>query len=601
MSQSPSGANEKESYREGWRALSQLVLSGQSFSGEEQNCAFLNNRDGTFSTVSAISGFDFPDDGRALGIVDWDFDGDLDIWTSNRTAPRVRFLRNDFPGEVHFVAFRLEGVEANRDGVGARVRLVYRSDQGNVEVQARTLRAGEGFLGQSSKWLHFGLGGGKQPKILRLSVRWPGGRDEDFGSVEANRFYHLVQGRGGADEFRTRQVDRVTAVQPSVTEMPQPPQGARILLTSDVPFPPVSYETFDGESVSLDVDRDGAESGPLLVNLWASWCPPCVAELNAFTREHGALHAAGIKVLALSVDGVGSDTGSAAKASAFLQRIGFPFSMGRATISLLDTVQIIHDELFEAKRSLPVPTSLLIDAEGRLAAIYRGPIEIDHLMADVERSRLAAGKRIQSALPFAGQWMTKPDPSRLLPLAWKLVEHGNLETGLAYFNRHRSNLVLDDEYAGLLYILGNRYHNEKLFDDAEAAYREATVFNSRFSKAHHAVGLKRYEVGNLDDAIDAYRRALGGEVPIPETHFMLAVALEERWGHGESDEALEHFHEAVRMDPDHLIAWFYLGLIYEKRGRTHDALEAYGAALRTNPAFEPAAMRIARIRCGRLE
>ena len=596
MSQSPSEANEKESYREGWRALSQLVLSGQSFSGEEQNCAFLNNRDGTFSTISAASGFDFPDDSRALGLVDWDFDGDLDVWTSNRTAPRVRFLRNDYPGEVHFVAFRLEGVEANRDGVGARVRIVYRSGPGPVEVQTRTLRAGEGFLGQSSKWLHFGLGGGKRPEILRLSVRWPGGRDEDFGSVEPDRFYSLVEGRGRANEYPARSIDRVSSINPSTFDRPRPPAGARIFLTSDIPMPPVSYESFGGEKVPLDFAGEGSESGPLLVNLWASWCTPCVAELNAFTREHEALRAAGINVVALAVDGVGSDPGNPAKASAFLNRIGFPFVRGRATTSLLDTVQIIHDELFEAKRSLPVPTSLLIDTEGRFAALYRGPVDVEHLLTDVERSRLVAGKRIQSALPFAGRWITKPDSPRLLPFVWKLVEHGDLETALDYFNRHKSRLVLDDEYAGLLYILGNRFHNEKLFGDAEAAYREATVFNPSFSKAYHAVGLKRYDAGHLDDAIEAYRRALGGEAPIPETHFMLGVALEERWGHGESDEALEHFQEAVRMDPDHIMAWFYLGLVYEKRGRPQDALLAYREALRTNPAFHPAEMRMARIR-----
>ena len=596
MSQSPSGANEKESYREGWRALSQLILSGQSFSGEEQNCAFLNNRDGTFSTISAVSGFDFADDGRALGLVDWDFDGDLDVWTSNRTAPRVRFLRNDYPGEAHFVAFRLQGVEANRDGVGARVRIVYRPGPGPVEVQTRTLRAGEGFLGQSSKWLHFGLGGGDSPKILRLSVRWPGGRDEAFGSVEPGRFYYLVQGRGNADEYPARSVDRVSSINPSTFDRPRPPAGARIFLTSDIPMPPVSYESFGGEKVPLDFAGEGSESGPLLVNLWASWCTPCVAELNAFTRKQEVLRAAGINVLALAVDGVGSDAGDPAKAAAFLNRIDFPFARGRATTTLLDAFQIIHDELFEAKRSLPVPTSLLIDAEWRLAAIYRGALEIDHLLEDVNRSRLAAGNRIQSALPFPGRWITKPSSLRPLPFVWKLIEHGDMETALAYFNRHKTSLVLDDEYAGLLFILGNRYQKEKLFDDAESAYREATVFNPRFSKAHHVVGLKRYEAGELDEAIEAYRRALSGEAPLPETHFMLGVALEDHLGHGVSDEALKHFRETVRMDPDHLIAWFYLGLVYEKRGLTDEALRVYREALRTNPAFHPAEMRIARIR-----
>ena len=596
MSRAPSEANERESYRAGWRALSELILSGQSFSGEERSCAFLNNRDGTFSTISAVSGFEVPDDGRSLALVDWDFDGDLDIWTSNRTAPRLRFFRNDYPGEVHFVAFRLQGVEANRDGVGARVRIEYRSGSGPINVQAKTLRAGEGFLGQSSKWLHIGLGSGDSTGILRLSVRWPGAEKEEvFSGVDVDRFYRLVQGTGSAEEFQARMVGRVTAVHPSATELPRPPRGARIRLTSKVPLPPLTYETFGGEQVSLGFAGEGAQDGPLLLNLWASWCPPCVAELKSFTREAEALREAGVDILALAVDGVGEDEGDPEKAALFLERIGFPFDGGRATSVLLDTIQIIHDELFETKRSMPIPTSLLVDERGRLAALYRGPVEVPHLLADLESSRLPTGKRVERALPFAGRWMREPDAPSLLPFVSKLIEHGDFEIALEYLERHKARLVLEGGYAGLLYLLGNRYHKRGLFREAEVAYREATVFYPAFSKAHHAVGFKQYGAGNLNGAIESYREAIAGDAPLPESYFMLAVALEDRSGHGKSNEALDHLRQAVRMDPGHLMAWFYLGLIYERRGRTGEALEAYRAALRMNPAFTPAEMRIQRL------
>ena len=96
-------------YRESIRRVDQLMDSGNSFSGREPNCAFLNLGDGTFATVSALSGFDFPDDARAIALSDWDGDGDLDAWITNRTAPMLRFLRNDTPSSKRSLLLRLEG------------------------------------------------------------------------------------------------------------------------------------------------------------------------------------------------------------------------------------------------------------------------------------------------------------------------------------------------------------------------------------------------------------------------------------------------------------------------------------------------------------
>ena len=80
--------------------LAQMLNTGRSFSGRERHCVFLNTGDdegeiARFANVSAVTGLDLPDDGRAVAVVDWDHDGDLDLWISNRNAPRLRLLRTD--------------------------------------------------------------------------------------------------------------------------------------------------------------------------------------------------------------------------------------------------------------------------------------------------------------------------------------------------------------------------------------------------------------------------------------------------------------------------------------------------------------------------
>ena len=103
-----------------------MMLSGRSFSGRERNCCFLNTGQPRFANISAVSGCDFPDDARAVAVVDWDTDGLLDLWVLNRNAPRLRFLRNTAP-RLHpylSIGLRGNGTNTNRDGIGARVEVV---------------------------------------------------------------------------------------------------------------------------------------------------------------------------------------------------------------------------------------------------------------------------------------------------------------------------------------------------------------------------------------------------------------------------------------------------------------------------------------------
>ena len=234
-----------EDYRTAENRLFQLVKAGYSFSGHERNCAYLGLGDGRFANVSAVTGFDFSDDGRAIGLTDWDLDGDLDVWLVNRTAPRVRFLSNVGATGHHYLAVRLQGRSCNRDAIGARVELILSSSR--QQKLMRTLRAGEGYLSQSSKWLHFGLGDAQ--RIERLAVHWPGGPIEEFTGLQADRHYKIVQGSGAARPWRIP--TRKLAVVSSQTRVPSPSGRSRSFLSARVPLPPLAFRTNDGQEVDL--------------------------------------------------------------------------------------------------------------------------------------------------------------------------------------------------------------------------------------------------------------------------------------------------------------------------------------------------------------
>ena len=142
ISAAPLGDSGEDSEGEG--GVDELIREGRALSGRERNCCFLNTREERFADISAASGLDVADDGRSVAVVDWDHDGDLDLWINNRSGPQVRFFRNDVATDHHFLAVRLEGRTSNRDAIGARVEVIlqdqsaeFRLNTGHATVVTR--------------------------------------------------------------------------------------------------------------------------------------------------------------------------------------------------------------------------------------------------------------------------------------------------------------------------------------------------------------------------------------------------------------------------------------------------------------------------------
>ena len=481
--------------------LHAMVRQGRSFSGHERNCCFLNMGDRRFADISAVSGVDFPDDGRAVALCDWDCDGDLDMWIANRNGPQVRFLRNDLATENHFVALRLEGKSCNRDAIGARVEILLKQD-GNVGAEKKlikTLRAGEGFLAQSSKWLHFGLG--SDAKLIEVVVQWPGGEREIFKGIEEDRRYLLVEESGQAKVWEPPQGER--RLEPIELADIGTTDRARVVSSSRLPMPLLDFETFSGQKQLLG---GGANGKPTLVNLWASWCRPCLKELKEFSERREELEKAGLNVVALSVDRL--DTKQKIDASAAMQlldNVGYQGTAGWATEGSAEKLQLIQNHLFDFHQSMSVPTSLLIDADGNLAVLYRGPVEVDQLLSDVaELPQLAAPEK---ALPFVGRWHTQR--RRLSPhdLAWQLVEKGFLPEAIEYIAENRK--VIENHYntPKLLVLVGNSILAGGDAKGAIVYYRDALRIDLNYGEARN--NLAWVLATNADETLRNGKEAIG--------------------------------------------------------------------------------------------
>ncbi len=118
--------------------------------------------------------------------------------------------------------------------------------------------------------------------------------------------------------------------------------------------PDFRLETIDGGAVTLSALRGRV----VVVNLWASWCPPCRAEMPAFQAVNEDFGSQGLVVLAVNM----TYQDSAAEASSFAAELGLTFPIG------LDH----SGEIAESYRMRALPTTFFIDAEGIIRQVLVG-------------------------------------------------------------------------------------------------------------------------------------------------------------------------------------------------------------------------------------
>jgi enediyne biosynthesis protein E4 len=147
-----------------------------------------NTGDGRFVNVSDSIGSGSRTKLVARGVAfdDLDNDGRVDVVVLNsRHRPTV--LRNESPDSNHWLQVRLAGVKTNRDGVGARVRVV-----AGPLTQVDEVHSGRSYQSHYGSRLNFGLG--KRQSVDRIEVRWIGGGTDVLENVAADRCITIVEG-----------------------------------------------------------------------------------------------------------------------------------------------------------------------------------------------------------------------------------------------------------------------------------------------------------------------------------------------------------------------------------------------------------------------
>lgn len=164
------------------------------------NYLMLNQGDGTFVNTSEQHGIEPPVRGiyldvkiqdrdairssRCAATADFDNDGRIEIVTNNFNHEPY-YYRNGFQ-KKNYIAFRLTGTTSNRDAIGAIIRITV-----GEQKMVRLLQTAGGYLSQSSKVLHFGVGDHEQ--VEQAEIIWPSGRQQVISNPALNTLHSITE------------------------------------------------------------------------------------------------------------------------------------------------------------------------------------------------------------------------------------------------------------------------------------------------------------------------------------------------------------------------------------------------------------------------
>ena len=522
-------------------------------------------------------------------MADLDQDGDLDVILKNRNSPQLRLLRNEVMPGYNAASFDLRGRRSNRDAVGAKIIL-----ETNLGSRTKFVKIGSGFLSQSSRRVWFGLK--NQEGIPRVKVEWPSGEVQTFRDLPANHRITIVEGvdkvtthpfrspnqsgdwysektespsdKTGSPSDKTGSPSDKTGSPSDKTgspvEAPLPYTGTWLL--EELAAPQFRLPDVNGRLHELSMYR----GRKVLLNFWATWCPPCREEMRDLRLHQKDLEALNTTILAISVD----DPADHAKVKAYAKEKELKFTVLLADDDVVAAFNLVNRFLFGKIRDLALPTSMLLDSNGNILKIYRGRVPTEQIIRDIRHTPRSEEELIRAAFPFPGQSLGM-EFFRDHTLIADAFRRAGLDQQAAIYYRHQL-MEQGHHTAESWNSLGVIYIDQGQLDEALEAFGEALRLNPDYAESHNNLGHIYGKTRQIDKAIDSYRNASRLAPWLADIQNNLGHELVKK---GLLEQAIKAYERAHQIEGQAAEPLIYLGNTYLKMKRFQGAIIAFGKAL----------------------
>ena len=442
--------------------VSELCREGESFGADQRNRLFISVGRNQFADYSNSSGFDYLDDARGVAHTDWDGDGDVDLVVSNRTAPRLRILQNQFKGLNRFIKIRLVGRESNRDAIGARVEIKLKDRPSHL---IKTVTAGSGRMAQSSKTLHFGIA--KDAKIEQVIVYWPNGRRQSFEGISAANTYRIVEGKSEAAEYSN---DRFRiALDPEAIDMADNgPEKKRIEFFPTTRLPVLQYRSFGDPRKQKWYQIEQRTGRPLFFVICSN-----DADNEKLLREWSVREPNFEK---LDTDVLFVFTGNNVDADAHVKKslkqiddVKFELPWGVFSESSNLKLAMLYGQWFFDQSLTSVPVGFLMDTQGNIHYAYKGQENLnwENIEEDLQRISKSQFRLNVAENGESGIWIDNRRPSKFDRLKKRFEEIGYSRDASVYENQFYQQLSFN--YMNLGVDLASRGNLTSALTAAEKA------------------------------------------------------------------------------------------------------------------------------------